>query len=61
MNDAKERFCWHCGESLGVIERKYYDRMDVCGKNECLRELRNALADERAEAHRKLDEERGWQ
>jgi hypothetical protein len=57
---SKERFCWYCGESLGVIDSRYYDRMDTCGKQECERELRDALRAEREEAHRKLDERNGW-
>jgi hypothetical protein len=34
--------------------------MDTCGKQECERELRDALRAEREEAHRKLDERNGW-
>lgn len=35
---AKERFCFNCGESLGVMD--WSDRYDNCGKRECEREAR---------------------
>ena len=57
---GKVRFCWVCGESLGFIENRYYDKLDTCGKFECERELRDAMNEERREAHRQLDEDRGW-
>jgi len=58
--DAKERFCWNCGKSLGVIQNRYYDRTDTCGARECERELRDQLRAKREEAHRELDERMGW-
>lgn len=57
---AKERFCPYCGDSMGIIESKYYDRSDPCGKSEC---FRDAAADARAErdaAHEQLDRDMGW-
>jgi len=57
---AKERFCWCCGESMGVIESRYYDRMDTCGKAACLREEQDAHRAEREQAHEELDERMGW-
>jgi hypothetical protein len=57
---TKERFCWYCGDSMGLIESRYYDRRDTCGKLECQREERAAYQEEREEAHRELDERMGW-
>lgn len=55
---AKMRHCWFCGEELGMYAD--YDRWDTCGKSECERETNRALAMERDEAHRRLDEDMGW-
>ena len=57
---ARERFCFNCGASLGVIEARLYDSRDTCGALECEREARDAYQQEREEAHRELDEQRGW-
>ncbi len=57
---ARERHCWHCGASLGVIEDRYYDRRDTCGKPECEREARYGAQAEREEAHDRLDRDMGW-
>lgn len=57
---GKERFCWHCGTSMGFIENRYYDRTDVCGSSECNRALQDAYAEERAEAHEQLDRDLGY-
>jgi len=57
---AKERFCWNCGASLGVIEGRHYDRRDTCGSRECEREARDEERAEREDAHRQLDEDMGW-
>lgn len=57
---AKMRRCWFCGVEIGLIEDRYYDRLtDTCGAPECEREMRFALDEEREEAHRQLDEDRG--
>lgn len=57
---SRERFCWNCGNSLGVIEDRYYDRGDTCGNAECNREARNQAYAERDEAHEQLDRDMGW-
>lgn len=57
---AQMRYCWYCGAELGVIERRYYDRMDTCGQRECERAARDALSEERDEAHERLDRDMGW-
>ena len=56
----KERFCWVCGESLGVIQSCHYDRLDTCGKRECHREYRQAQAEERERERQDLDDRMGW-
>lgn len=56
--NAKERFCWNCGASMGLIENKHYDSRDTCGKTECERESQYQCEIERAEAHERLD--MGW-
>ena len=57
---VKERFCWACGESIGLIDSRYYDRLDTCGKLSCQREEREAHREEREQAHRDLDERMGY-
>lgn len=56
----RERFCWNCGESLGEIELRHYDRRDTCGASACEREAREAARAEREEAHERLDRDLGW-
>ena len=57
---GKQRYCWNCGEDMGFIENRYYDKHDTCGKLECQREERNAYAAEREEAHEQLDRDLGY-
>lgn len=57
---AKMRHCWYCGEEMGIIESRYYDQTDTCGKLECDRAARHAAEQERDEAHEKLDRDMGW-
>lgn len=57
---SRERFCAYCGESLGFIEDRYYERNDTCGKLECDRVMRDDAAAEREEAHEQLDRDMGW-
>lgn len=57
---GKIRHCWVCGEDMDIIEDRYFDRHDTCGKQECEREAREEARAEREDAHRKLDEENGW-
>ena len=59
---GKVRYCWNCGEDMGFIENRYYDRMDTCGKRECEREARNAFEEERQRLHDAVDDyySGGW-
>lgn len=57
---GKERFCWCCGESMGFVENRHYERGDTCGKPACEREAREAEQMERDQAHEDLDRDRGW-
>lgn len=54
----KMRYCFNCGEEIGVYAD--WDQFDDCGKLECQREGRNAIAQQREEAHERLDRDRGW-
>jgi len=56
----KERFCWNCGASMGLIADKYYDSHDTCGELECDKAARDAHRQEIEEAHRELDRRMGW-
>ena len=60
MNELKMRFCCVCGKELGMFSDRYYDRSDTCGKRECERVMRDMEAQERDEAHQRLDDDRGW-
>jgi uncharacterized protein (DUF2249 family) len=55
---AKERFCYNCGESMGVYAD--HDPHDTCGKLECNRAVRDDLQAERDEAHEQLYRDMGW-
>lgn len=57
---SRERFCWYCGDSLGVVEGRHYEHTDTCGKRECERAAGDAARAERDEAHEQLDRDRGW-
>ena len=57
---ARERHCWFCGESMGIIENRFYERGDTCGKSKCERACRDAESEERGEAHERLDRDNGW-
>lgn len=57
---GKVRFCWNCGADMGFIENRYFDRTDTCGATECIRAARDALAQERNEAHEQVDRDMGW-
>lgn len=52
-------YCYNCGEDLGNYDR-FSDRFDTCGKPECEREARNAVMEERDEAHEQLDRDLGY-
>ncbi len=58
MNDRRH-YCFNCGEDIGERDR-FSSTMDDCGKVECVREARNAFAQERAEAHEQLDRDMGY-
>ena len=58
MGIQKMRHCFYCGEELGVSD--WSDPYDHCGKQECAREARDAAAEEREEAHERLDRDMGW-
>jgi hypothetical protein len=57
---SRERHCWFCGASMGIVENRHYHRDDTCGRAECEREARAAARHERDEAHDLLDQDRGW-
>lgn len=59
MKTPKMRYCCYCGEELGVIDSRFYDRRDTCGKTECDRAIRDEEERERFEAHEKLDADMG--
>ena len=56
----KMRHCWYCGDELGEIEDRHYDRTDTCGKRECERALREQFEEEREERHRQVDRDFGY-
>ena len=58
MTEPKMRHCFFCGEEYGASAD--YDQYDTCGKAECEREARDAIAAERFEAHEQLNRDRGW-
>lgn len=58
MGQPKMRYCFNCGEELGVST--FHDALDHCGKSECAREAQDAYRAEREEAHERLDRENGW-
>lgn len=49
------RHCWNCGDDMGFIEDRFYDRTDVCGKSKCNRALQDRIAQERQERHDEID------
>ncbi len=57
---AKMRHCWFCGDEMGVIEDRYYERTDVCGKRECVMAARDEMRAEIEDAHRRLENDMGW-
>lgn len=60
MTTERRHHCYVCGEDMGVYDRRFCDPRDTCGKVECNREAINDERAEREEAHRQLDEDRGW-
>jgi len=57
---SRERHCWYCGASLGIVQDRLYDRTDTCGALECNRAARDQIAADREEAHEQLDRDMGW-
>lgn len=57
---ARMRHCFYCGDEMGVIEDKFYESHDTCGKRECDRAAQDHQGMDREEAHRRLDEDMGW-
>jgi hypothetical protein len=55
---SKMRHCFNCGEEIGFDA--YYDPLDTCGKNACLREAQEQAQMERDERHEQLDHEMGY-
>lgn len=52
------RHCFNCGAELGRY--RDYDRLDTCGKTECVREANQARVEEREDAHERLDRDLGY-
>ncbi len=57
MKTPKMRFCFNCGAEFGFYAD--YDQLDDCGAQECQRAAREARAQERDEAHERLDRDMG--
>ena len=55
------RHCPYCGDSMGEIDSRYWERSDSCGKLECTRMERDTIAEEREQAHEQLDRDMGWE
>lgn len=51
----RERFCWVCGESLGLLTRAEWQPFDTCGKTACNREAQAREREFAREAHEQLD------
>lgn len=43
MSIIKKRYCWNCGEDMGLIANRYYEPLDTCGKPECEHAAREAV------------------
>lgn len=55
----RRHHCFNCGEDIGAWDR-FCEQLDTCGKPECNREARDAYAQEREEAHERLDRDMGY-
>lgn len=58
MDKTKTRFCFNCGQEIGAYGG--WDQFDTCGAKECDWAARDALSQEQADAHEKLDRDMGW-
>lgn len=56
LRPGRERHCWNCGKSMGFVENRFYDSRDTCGSLECDRAARDAIKDERQDAHDQVDD-----
>jgi hypothetical protein len=56
---ARRHYCMNCGEDMGPWDR-FSSNLDTCGKIECARAEREAYAQEREEAHERLDRDLGY-
>lgn len=56
---APMRHCFYCGEPLGRFHD--HEPLDNCGARECVREAQAIASEQRAEAHRQLDRDLGWE
>jgi len=57
---GRVRHCPYCGDDMGFIEDRYYERNDPCGKQSCMREASDCEREERDNAHDQLDRDNGW-
>lgn len=58
VKPPRMRHCFNCGAELGHYA--YYDPLDHCGARDCARAARDAIEQEREEAHEQLDRDMGW-
>lgn len=58
MAKAKMHHCFNCGAEIGVYAD--YQPSDTCGNIKCEREAQAQFAEEREEAHERLDRDMGW-
>lgn len=54
----KMRRCFNCGKEIGVYADN--DPLDTCGQQECEREARAQIREEREQAHDRLDRDLDW-
>jgi hypothetical protein len=57
---TKMRYCFNCGAELGAFATRDYEPTDTCGRPACEREARQAMEDERQQAHEQLDRDMGY-
>lgn len=56
----RRHLCAYCGADMGDYDRRTCEPTDVCGERECMRWYRDAMQEEREEAHDRLDRDMGW-
>lgn len=57
-NEPKMRHCFFCGAEIG--RSHYINRFEACTDAQCQREERDAYAQEREDAHERLDSDLGY-